>query len=247
MAKITLGLIVGNRDVFPAELARSGRDEMIPLLQGQDIDIVAVTPQDTTDGVVLTWKDAEKCAELFRQNASKIDGILVTLPNFGDERAVADSIKRSGLTVPVFIHAYPDTVDGMSIKNRRDAFCGKLSVCNNLKQYGIPYSIGPEHVLSPQSPRFKEELSWFVDVCRVVKGLRGARIGSIGERTTPFKTVRYSEKLLEQSGISVESKSLVETVSEIEKLKDMDQPVVAKLERLRGYLPGSREIPPRPP
>jgi len=246
MAKITLGLIVGNRDVFPAELARSGRDEMIPLLQGQDIDIVAVTPQDTTDGVVLTWKDAEKCAELFRQNASKIDGILATLPNFGDERAVADSIKRSGLTVPVFIHAYPDTVDGMSIKNRRDAFCGKLSVCNNLKQYGIPYSIGPEHVLSPQSPRFKEELSWFVDVCRVVKGLRGARIGSIGERTTPFKTVRYSEKLLEQSGISVESKSLVETVSEIEKLKDTDQPVVAKLEKLRGYLPGSREIPPRP-
>jgi L-fucose isomerase-like protein len=240
---MTLGVIVGNRDVFPAELAKAGREKILGILAQEGIDVIAVTPQQTPDGVIMTWKDAEACANLFHANSGKIDGILVTLPNFGDERAVADSIKRSGLRVPIFIHAFPDKVGEYGIKQRRDSFCGKLSVCNNLKQYGIPYTIGRSHVLDPDSPAFRTELRWFVDVCRVVSGLRGARIGSIGERTTPFKTVRYSEKLLETSGISVESKSMVETVAEIEALKDDDERVVAKLKKLGTYLPGVKEIP----
>lgn len=243
MGRATLGLIVGNRDVFPAELAKQGREDMIALLAKESIDCVVLGPNDTTDGVVMTWKDAEKCSKLFRDNASKIDGILITLPNFGDERAVADSVKLSGLSVPVFVHAWPDKVGEFSIEHRRDAFCGKLSICNNLKQYGIPYSIGKMHVVSPHSEEFKKELHWFVDVCRVVRGMKGARIGSIGERTTPFKTVRYSEKLLEASGISVESKSLVETVSEINALPDTDPRVEAKLKKLTGYLPSTRDVP----
>jgi L-fucose isomerase-like protein len=243
MAKITLGVIVGNRDVFPAELAKAGREQILGILAKEGIDVVTVSPQDTPDGVLMTWKDAEKCAQLFHANSGKIDGILVTLPNFGDERAIADSIKRSGLTVPVYVHAWPDKVDEMGIKQRRDAFCGKLSACNNLRQYGIRYTVGNEHVVSPDSPKFLEELRWFVDICRVVKGLKGARIGSIGERTTPFKTVRYSEKLLESSGISVESKSMVEMVGQVEALKDSDPRVEAKLSKLTNYLHGSSNIP----
>ena len=243
MRKMTLGLIVGNRDVFPAELAKQGREQMIGILKKEGIDHIVLTPNDTPEGVVMTWKDAEKCAKLFHDNSSKIDGILVTLPNFGDERAVADSVKLAGLSVPVFVHAWPDQVGKFSIEHRRDSFCGKLSVCNNLKQYGIPYSIGRSHVVAPDSPEFSKELRWFIDVCRVVRGLKGARIGSIGERTTPFKTVRYSEKLLESSGISVESKSLVETVAQINALPDSDPRVEAKLAKLTGYLPDSKAIP----
>ena len=243
MRKMTLGLIVGNRDVFPAELARAGREDMISILKKLGIDHVVLSPADTSDGVVMTWKDAEKCSKLFRDNAAKIDGILITLPNFGDERAVADSVKLSGLKVPVFVHAWPDKVGQFSIEHRRDSFCGKLSICNNLKQYGIPYSIGRSHVVDPHSEEFARDMSWFVDTCRVVDGLRGARIGSIGERTTPFKTVRYSEKLLEAAGISVESKSLVETVSEINALSDNEPRVEAKLAKLTGYLPDTRNIP----
>ena len=85
---------------------------------------------------------------------------------------------------------------------------------------GSPTPSGSSTWCLPISEEFRKELHWFVDVCRVVRGLKGARIGSIGERTTPFKTVRYSEKLLEASGISVESKSLVETVAEINALPD---------------------------
>jgi L-fucose isomerase-like protein len=243
MARTTLGLIVGNRDVFPAELAERGRREILSRLSRMDVDVVAVRPEDTPGGVIMSWKDAQRCAALFHENGARIDGILITLPNFGDERAAADCVKLSGLTVPVFVHAFADAPGEFSIQQRRDSFCGKLSVCNNLTQYGIPYSIGRAHVVSPDSPVFTEELRWFLDVCRVVRGLRGSRIGSIGERTIPFKTVRYSEKLLEASGISVESKSLVDTVSAVRALPDSDSRVRALLERLRGYLGGAAAVP----
>jgi L-fucose isomerase-like protein len=191
----------------------------------------------------MTWKDAQACAALFRENSRRIDGILVTLPNFGDERAVADTIRLSGLQVPVLVHAWPDRVTELSIAHRRDSFCGKLSVCNNLTQYRIPYSLGPSHVLSPRSPRFAEEVRWFADVCRVARGLRGARIGCVGERTIPFKTVRYSEKILEATGISVESRSLLEVVQAVEAMAADDPRVQAKLRRLQGYLPRGGEVP----
>jgi L-fucose isomerase-like protein len=243
MAKTTLGLIVGNRDVFPIELARQGRAEMVAKLQEADIEVVTVSEKDTPDGVISGWQDAAACAQIFRENSGKIDGILVSLPNFGDERAIADSIKLSGLSVPVFIQAYADKIGQFSLQQRRDSFCGKLSICNNLTQYGIPYSIGKDHVLSPGAPRFREELDWFSAVCRVVRGMRFARIGSLGARTVPFKTVRYSEKLLEQSGISVESKSLLETVDEINALPDGDDRVRAKLEKIGQYLPAHDDVP----
>ncbi len=236
---------MGNRDVFPAELARTGREEMLAVLAGLDVEVVAPAPGQTADGVVMTWKDAQACAKLFHENAARIDGILVTLPNFGDERAVADTIRLSGLQVPVLVHAWPDKVEQLSITQRRDAFCGKLSVCNNLTQYRIPYSIGASHVLSPHSPQFADEVRWFADVCRIVRGLRGARIGCVGERTIPFKTVRYSEKLLEASGLSVESRSLLDVVQEVESLADGDPRVAAKLKKLGGYLPDARDVPDR--
>jgi len=243
MEKTTFALIVGNRDVFPAELARKGREEILARLKALGIETVVVTPSDTPDGVIMTWADAQKCAEVFQRSRARIDGLFVTLPNFGDERAIADTIKLSGLSVPVFVHAYPDRVGEMSIERRRDSFCGKLSACNNLKQYGIPYSLGRDHVLDPASPRFEEEVRWFAGVCRVVRGLKKARIGCVGERAGAFKTVRYSEKLLEASGISVESISLLDTVNAVNALGDSDEKVQARLKKLQKSLPGSESVP----
>jgi L-fucose isomerase-like protein len=55
---------------------------------------------------VETWQDAKKCAALFDEHRQRINGILVVLPNFGDEKGVADTIKLSGLNVPILIQAY---------------------------------------------------------------------------------------------------------------------------------------------
>jgi L-fucose isomerase-like protein len=140
------------------------------------------------------------------------------------------------LNVPVLVHAFADDNTKMTIADRRDSFCGKMSACNNLRQYDIPYSLTKKHTLSPSSPEFAEDLEWFAGVCHVVKGLRGARFGQIGARTTPFNTTRYSEKLLEQYGISVETLDLSEVLGRVERLDSDDTQVQEKLVAIKAYV-----------
>ncbi|HEY2012346.1 MAG TPA: fucose isomerase, partial [Bryobacteraceae bacterium] len=234
---ITFGMIVGNRGFFPDHLAQSGRSEMIAALEKAGYGVVAPTPEDTKFGAVESRAEAARCADLFKKNRDTIDGIIVTLPNFGDERAIADTLRQAGLNVPVLVQATPDTPGRMTIRDRRDSFCGKMSACNNLSQYGIPYSLTSLHTEAPDSDLFRKDLNWFAAVCRVVRGLRRLRIGAIGARPAAFNTVRYSEKILEASGISVEPIDLSEILGRIARMADTDPAAVAKLEAIRRYVP----------
>ncbi len=134
---MTIGLIVGNRGFFPDHLAKSGREEMIAVLTKAGVEVVVLGPDDSKYGAVETRAEARACADLFRRHRDAIDGVVVTLPNFGDERGIADALRMADLNVPVLVQATPDTPSRMTIQDRRDSFCGKMSACNNLKQYGI--------------------------------------------------------------------------------------------------------------
>ena len=234
--KMTMGLVVGNRGFFPDHLAKSGREEMVQVLQKAGMDVIALGAEQSKYGAVETHEEANRCAELFRSKAAAIDGVIVTLPNFGDERAIADTMRLSRLTVPILVQATPDTPAKMGITHRRDSFCGKMSACNNLRQYGIPYSLTSLHTEAPDSPEFAKDLEWFGGVCRVAKGLRGLRVGAIGARPAAFNTVRYSEKLLEANGISVETLDLSEVLGRISRMKDSDDRAVAKLRSIEKYV-----------
>jgi L-fucose isomerase-like protein len=235
--KMTFGVIVGNRGFFPDQLAKSGREEIIKVLTEAGDHAVVLSPEESKYGAVETYAEAQRCAELFKKHADAIDGIIVTLPNFGDERGIADAIRLSGLTVPVLVQATPDRSDAMTIDVRRDSFCGKMSACNNLMQYGIPYSLTTLHTESLASPEFKADLDWFSQVCRIVKGLKNLRIGAIGARPAAFNTVRYSERLYEASGISVEPIDLSEIFGRIARLADKDEAAQAKLAKIKAYVP----------
>ncbi len=178
MKKTTLGVIVGNRRFFPAHLCESGRATVLKVLEEEGLQCIALPTDATTYGAVESSTDARKCAELFREHRETIDGILVTLPNFGDERAVADTIRLSELNVPVLVHAFDHEQTKMGIKFRRDSFCGKMSVCNNLRQYGIRFSLTRLHTVDPMSKSFREDLQTFAATCRVVRQLKHARIGA---------------------------------------------------------------------
>jgi L-fucose isomerase-like protein len=235
--KTTLGLIVGNRGFFPAHLAKSGRAEMLRVLGEEGIDVVAVSPEETPYGSLVSLEDAEKCAALFRKRQEEIDGVLVTLPNFGEEKTIVNALRWSGLDVPVLVQAFPDDLDKMTIADRRDSFCGKMSACNNLSQYGIPYSLTTLHTVSPDSESFRLDLRRFAATCRVVRGLRSARIGVIGARPAAFNTVRFSEKLLEFSGISIETLDLSEVFGRIGQLDNDDPRVKEKRDEIASYVP----------
>ncbi|MFZ4693644.1 MAG: L-fucose/L-arabinose isomerase family protein [Verrucomicrobiia bacterium] len=232
----TFGVILGTRGFFPTELCREGREQALAALKGQGFEAIALTPEDSPHGSIESLAEARKCADLFRKHRDRIDGILVFLPNFGDERAIANAIRWAELGVPVLLQAFPDDATKMTIAHRRDSFCGKMSAANNLRQYGIPFSLTTDHTSAPHSESFLRDLRRFAATCRVVRGFKHARVGAIGARPGAFNTVRYSEKLLERSGISVEVIDLFEVLGMVGRLKDGDPAVHAKLDAIRAYV-----------
>jgi len=211
---------------------------MLAAIEKAGHQAVAVTPEQTKHGAVESRAEAACCADLFKRNRDQIGGVIVTLPNFGDERAIADTLRMAGLGVPVLVQATPDTPGRMTIRDRRDSFCGKMSACNNLMQYGIPYSLTTLHTEAPDSEIFQTDLAWFAAVCRVVRGLKRLRVGAIGARPAAFNTVRYSEKILEANGISVEPIDLSEILGRIARISD--QEASAKLDQIKKYVTTDR-------
>lgn len=234
-SKKTLGVIIGNRDFFPDKLVSEARADILKVFKEMEIEPVMLDETATKLGGVETYQDALKCAGLFKERKDDIAGILALLPNFGDERGVAETIKQAGLDVPVLVAAYPDQLNKLDVANRRDSWCGKISVCNNLYQYGIKYSLTESHVLHPGDPKFIAEMEKFVAVCRVVNGFKSLRIGAVGARPGGFNTVRYSEKILQRNGISVITVDLSEILGLAEKLSNDDQRVKEHLDQIRSY------------
>jgi L-fucose isomerase-like protein len=232
---VTLGVIVGNRGFFPDHLCASGRKTILQVLERHGFKVVITPEGATNNGAIESLEEAQLCAAHFKKHRDEIDGIVVTLPNFGDERAIANALRWAGLDVPVLIHAFPDTPGRMGIQHRRDSFCGKMSACNNLYQYGIRYSLTRLHTVDPESADFTADLARFAGVCRITRSLRRARLGQIGARPAAFNTVRYSEKLLERAGITVETLDLSELLGWINGMKDGDKPVKAKLDAIGDY------------
>ena len=235
--KSSLGIIIGNRDFFPDSLVEKARTEIIEVFTKLDLNPILLNPTDTKLGGVETFSEAKRCADLFKAHREDVMGILVLLPNFGDEKGVADTLKLANLNVPVLIQAYPDDLQKMNVVNRRDAWCGKISVCNNLYQYGIKYSLTTQHVVSPSDALFQRDLLDFVSVCRVVKGLKNVRIGAVGARPGAFNTVRYSEKILQRNGITVTTVDLSEILGKANKLTKDTAAVKQHLDKILAYAP----------
>ncbi len=236
MQQPTLGVIVGNRGFFPDHLCDTGRKTILSVLEEEGIKAVALPREEGKFGSIESLQDAQKCADLFKANRDEIDGVLVTLPNFGDERAIANALRWAELNVPVLVQAFPDDAASMTIADRRDSFCGKMSACNNLVQYSIKFSLTSLHTVDPTSASFRSDLRRFVSTCRVVRGLRGARIGAIGARPAAFNTVRFSEKLLERAGISVETLDLSEVFGRAARLKADDRKLKTKMDQMSAYV-----------
>ena len=233
--KTTFGLIVGTRGFFNPALAAEGRKQLLAKLDKLGYDYVIPAEDATPNGAIESLADSRVCAELFQKEQQKIDGIIVVLPNFGDELGVVNTIQLSGLKVPVLVQACDDEIDKVSVTSRRDAFCGKLSVCNNLYQYGIPFTDTIQHTCAINSEVFERDLDYFARVCRTVKGLSTARIGAIGARPAAFQTVRFSEKLLQSTGITIVPVDLSEILSAAQTLENQDKSVLDKLAEIRAY------------
>ena len=235
--KLCFGVIIGTRAYFNSALAKDVRKQLLKTIEEQGYDYVILLEDATPTGSssIETREDGIKCAELFRQNRDKIDGIIASLPNFGFEIGIINAISIADLNVPVLVQACDDENDKVDLDSRRDAFCGKISVCNNLYQYGIPFTDTTLHTYSIYSDLLAKDINRFAAVCRVVNGLRHARIGAIGTRPAGFQTVRASEKILQATGITVVPVDLSEILGAARKIEDTDAELVQKIEEIKKY------------
>lgn len=232
----TFGLIVGTRAYFNSDLAIDVRKTLLDELDKAGYGYVILDEEDTpTGGSMETVQDGKKCAGLFRANRDDIDGIIVSLPNFGFEIGIINAISRAELNVPVLVQACDDENDKVDLDSRRDAFCGKISVCNNLYQYGIPFTDTTLHTYSIHSPLMMQDVVKFAAICRVVKKLTHMRLGQIGTRPLGFNTCRVSEKLLQQSGITVVPADLSEIIFAAERIAGDDPALAEKVQAICRY------------
>ena len=233
--RVTLGVVIGSREFFSPLPCKQARDEVLMQLEKLDVRSVILPFEATANGAVQSIEDARLYADKFKAHRDEIDGLVICLPNFGDEIAVSELVSRARLGVPILLQASNDEIDKVDVHSRRDAFCGKISVSNNFWQYGVPFTETTSHTVDIASDEFAGDLARFSSVCRTVRGLKNARIGAIGARTGPFHTMRYSEKLLQASGITVITVDLSEMMHAAGQISDDAPELKQKLERIAEY------------
>ena len=203
LRKSRFALYLGNRGFFPGSLMESARRELSARLEGLGHSVVMMDAEATRFGAVETPAEGEVYARFLEVNKGRFDGVILSLPNFGDENGAVAALRDAG--VPIFIQAYPDELAKMGPADRRDAFCGRLSIMDVFYQNGIRFTALKPHTVAPASDAFAANISHFDRVCRVVKALDRMVVGAIGARTSAFKTVRIDELALQRNGITMET------------------------------------------
>jgi len=233
IAPLKLGFLPASRGFFSKRLAREMRAQTLATLRHAGYEVIIPEPGQTSEGCVETRAEAQFCATLFREQ--RVDGVIVCAVNFGDEQAVALALRDMELKVPIFLFAAQEEAALRPGGERRDSFCGLLSIAEALRQIGLPYSIGRTPVCVPGDKAFSADLEWFAAVCRVVRGVRRARYGQIGARPDAFWTCRFDEKALQKIGPTTVTLDLSEVIGGAEKFNDDAPEVQAVLDSLPAY------------
>ncbi len=234
MKKSNFGILVTTRGFFNPILAKEGRYRLIEALQSKGHKVVVLDEEEGKYGCVETYEDAVCCANKFKAHRDEIDGIIVSAPNFGDEVSTVTALRLADLNVPILVHAFDDDLDKLGLESRRDSFCGKLSICANMNQFGIKFTNTSLHTCDVSSPEFEKDIEYFDTVCRVKKGLKNARIAQFGTRPSAFNTVRFSEKILERAGITVVPIDMADILGRAGNIKDKLR-IEDKIREIKAY------------
>ncbi|MGI6705963.1 MAG: L-fucose/L-arabinose isomerase family protein [Clostridia bacterium] len=233
MEKMTFALYFGNRGFFPESLIAGARREMKEAVEQLGYHTLMMDEKATRTGGVENAEEGRKYAAFLEAHRGEYDGVILCLPNFGDENGAIAALRDCG--VPILIQAYPDEIGKMDFEHRRDAYCGKFSIMDVFYQYNLPFTVFKPHVIHPTTEAFKKQLLDFAAVCRIVKRMRRFTVGAIGARTTAFKTVRFDELTLQKYEITTEALDLSELFMRVRDIKEGTDKFAQKKERLLNY------------
>lgn len=225
-------LLIANRGFFPSSVIESARKEMMQAVEKIGAEVLMPDVALTRFGAVETREEGETYASFLADHYGEYDGLIICLPNFGDENGIKEAIKD--VNVPILLQAYPDELGKLDFANRRDAFCGKLGLCAVLKQMGVVFTSGEPFVMHPLSEEFHREMTNFAAICRIVKRMKNMRIGVLGARTTAFKSVRFDEGAMERLGIDVETLDLTQIFTRMDAVETNDPRMVIWEEEIKA-------------
>ncbi|MEI8353460.1 MAG: hypothetical protein WCG22_03005 [Lentisphaerota bacterium] len=230
---VTFALYFGNRGFFPETLIAAARQELDAAVKHAGYGTLILDAGATRYGAVETVAEGAVYADFLARNRGRFAGVILCLPNFGDETGAVAALRDAG--VPILVAAYPDELNKMGFSERRDAFCGKFSIMDVFCQYRLPFTAFTPHVVHPSSEVFQSHLHAFAAVCRVAGGMRRMTVGAVGARTTAFKTVRFDELALQRYGITTEALDLSEVIRRVRSVSTAGTAFRDKAERLRVY------------
>lgn len=233
MDKQTFALYFGNRGFFPETLIDGARKELKETVEKLGYQTIMMDEGATRFGAVETAEEGRKYAAFLKEHRGEYDGVILCLPNFGDENGAIAALQDCG--VPILIQTYPDEIGKMDFSQRRDGFCGKFSIMDVFYQYNLPFTTYKPHVVHPVSKEFERQVIEFAAVCRVVKKMKRFSVGAIGARTTAFKTVRFDELTLQRYGITTETLDLSELFMRVKDVKAGTDKFMQRRERLLNY------------
>lgn len=220
-----------NRGTFPGSLFDKARKDISKALASEGHAPLMMPEGSTCHDAVGSPAEGRIFAKFLAAHRGEYDGVILSLPNFGDENGAVVALENAG--APVLVQAFPDEPGKMGVHERRDAVCGKLAVCNVLRQAGVPYTLTTDFASNPKSKAFAGDIRRFAAICRIVKGLRNFNVGVLGARTTPFKTVRIDEIAFQRRGVNVETLDLSDV---FKRMRSADaKAVAAKRMELEGY------------
>ena len=229
--KTTFALFFGNRGFFPGSLQVSARKQMQAALKKLGHKTIALNAKATRCGAVETSDEGQCYANFLSKNKGKFGGVILCLPNFGDEVGAVVALKDAD--VPILVQAYPDELKKMAPALRRDAFCGKFSIMDVFCQYDLSFTALKPHTVHPNSKAFAANVEYFDRICRVYNGMKEMVVGAVGARTTAFKTVRFDELTLQRYGITTETFDLSDVFARMKELKGGATKLKRKAEQLK--------------
>ncbi|MDR1704919.1 MAG: hypothetical protein LBS19_09615 [Clostridiales bacterium] len=227
---MNIAYLIANRGFFPSSVIEQAHSDIRNAFARANVSGVTIPADATRYGAVETTDDGMVFANFLARNRGQYDGLVICLPNFGDENGIKAAIQDC--EVPILLQAYPDELEKLDFEHRRDAFCGKFALTSVLTQMGKAYSAFTPFVAAPSSSDFDIQLRKFIGVCRVVKRMRRLRIGAVGARTTAFKSVRYDECALERHGIDVETYDLSSLLARFRKISENNPEAARWLDEL---------------
>jgi L-fucose isomerase-like protein len=182
------------------------------------------------DGIIRSYEQIEPVVEYLK--SQKVDCLFIPHCNFGTESAAGMIAKKLG--VPVLLWGPRDKAPLADGTRLRDSLCGMLATSKVLTKLGVPYTYIENCELEDEA--FTTGLDSFIRAANVVKKLKGARIGMIGNRIDFFwSTIIDENDLLQKFGIEILpldlSKVIRMTKEKADKDRDSYLAEIAKLKK----------------